>query len=203
MLEGNFATGLWMDIDMNGALVHHNLVRRNNGLGIFFEISDGCLLACNVCEGNSTGIQVSNSTRARVFNNTLINNGKSFYAQWWKRAQNEGAVVAGIARGGEYVTRDNVFAHNLILPGSKQSLLLEAQGGPEKSSARLTHSDSNAYFLNAQGAQTPFARWAKEGGEPRLYGSLADFQADEPATSAWAQFARAIRLWTPRGATTT
>jgi hypothetical protein len=181
LVEHNFATGIWMDIDVNRALVHHNLVRHNNGLGIFFEISDECLIAWNTVHDNDTGIQVSNSTRARVWNNTLWNNDKSLYVQWWKRAQHEGDVVAGIRRGGEYLTRDNTFHNNLVVVSQKKALVLEAEGGAEKSSRRLSESDHNAYFLSGEGAQTPFARWARDGGEPKSYASLDEFRVDEPS----------------------
>ncbi|MDQ3815388.1 MAG: right-handed parallel beta-helix repeat-containing protein, partial [Armatimonadota bacterium] len=181
LVEHNFAAGIWMDVDANKAVVHHNLVRHNQGLGIFFEISRECVIAFNICHDNGTGIQVSNATLARIYNNTLVNNNRSFYVQWWKRANNEGNVVAGIPRGQEYVTRDNVFKNNLVVYTRKlNGPVLEAQGGSEKSSARLTDSDYNAYYFGGEGRATPFARWAVHGGESRIYATFADFRQVEP-----------------------
>ena len=180
LVEGNGATGIWMDIDMNDALVHHNVVQSNLALGIFFEISRGATLAFNVCARNSTGIQVSNSTNAQVYNNLLVDNGKAFYAQWWKRTQSDGETVAGVARGQIYPTRDNVFVNNVVVTTAKKGAVLQAEGNVEPSSKRLTRSDYNAYYFAGEGAQTPFARWAKAGGEPSLYASLAEFRALEP-----------------------
>lgn len=186
VVEGNAATGIWMDIDMNGALVHHNTVRDNAVLGIFFEISRGCIIAFNTCARNSTGIQVSNSTEARVYNNLLVDNGKAFYAQWWKRQQLDGDNVAGIKRGEIYPTRDNVFVNNVVVTTTKKSAILQAEGNVEPSSKRLTQADYNAYYFAGEGGQTPFARWARDGGEPTFIASLDDFRALEPTYEAHA-----------------
>lgn len=181
VVEHNYASGIWMDVDMNGSLVYRNLVRHNNGLGIFFEISDQATIAFNVVHDNSTGIQVSNSTRARIVNNTLVNNNKSFYAQWWQRVNHEGKLIAGIARGKEYVTRDNVFKNNLVVYTKlKKGPVLEAQGGPEKSSARVTESDHNVYYFADVAKDTPAVRWAKNGGEMQSFATLAEFVRAEP-----------------------
>ncbi len=177
----NHATGIWMDINVNGALVHHNKAINNAAIGIFFEISDECVIAFNVCRGNNTGIQVSNATRAQVWNNTLIDNGRAFYAQWWQRTNHDGRIIANIPSGGEYVTRDNIFKNNLVVVTQrKKGPLVEAQGGPEASSRRISESDFNAYRLAPDAVGTPFARWAVNSGEARLYKSRGDFTRDEP-----------------------
>jgi parallel beta-helix repeat protein len=79
LVEDNNATALWMDVDINAAEVVRNRVRDNAGIGIFFEISKGAIIASNVVTGNSAGIMVANSHDARLWNNTVVNNDKALY----------------------------------------------------------------------------------------------------------------------------
>ena len=104
-----------------------------------------------------------------------MDNGKAFYAQWWKRTQSDGETVAGVARGQIYPTRDNVFVNNVVVTTLRKSAVLQAEGNVEPSSKRVTRSDYNAYYFAGAGAQTAFARWAKDGGEPANYASLGRF----------------------------
>ena len=52
-LERNYATGLWLDISVDNALVTHNLVRRNGGIGIFFESQFARLMHRNYTKRNN------------------------------------------------------------------------------------------------------------------------------------------------------
>jgi nitrous oxidase accessory protein NosD len=72
--ENNFSTGVWLDIDVNDAVVVHNIARRNQAIGLFFEISDTAIIAFNVSYENGMGVMISNARNARVWNNTLVNN---------------------------------------------------------------------------------------------------------------------------------
>jgi hypothetical protein len=48
-----------------GAAGVRNLVRHNGGIGIFFEISRGAIIAFNVCHDNGAGVQLSPRQRRR------------------------------------------------------------------------------------------------------------------------------------------
>jgi len=178
LVERNYATGLWLDISIDNATVTHNPVRRNQGLGIFFEISRSALIAFNIVHDNGAGIQLSNTTRARVWNNTLVNNNTGFFAQQWKRLNTDGHVIAGVKPGEQYVPRDNEFVNNLVAVMAKKVTrpLIVVSGDGGRSSDKLSRMEGNVYSIGP-GAQVPtFARWALEDGKEEALPTLAAFQ---------------------------
>ncbi len=180
LAERNYATGLWLDISVDNAVVTHNLVRHNQGIGIFFEISRGAIIAYNIAHDNGAGIQISNASRARVWNNTLVNNNTAFFVQQWKRLNTDPWTIAGIRPGAQYLTRDNEFVNNLVaIIGKKVTwplVVISGDGGG--SSDKMSRMEGNRYFVGP-GADVPaFARWAAEGTPEGPILTLADFQRE-------------------------
>ena len=77
------ATGLWCDMDCSDGKFVNNIVRNNNGGGIFYEISNNGIIANNLIYHNDhAGIAVA-SANTKVYNNTVINKyGPNVQAFW-------------------------------------------------------------------------------------------------------------------------
>jgi len=77
------AFGLWCDMDCSDGIFVNNIVRNNNGTGIFYEISNNGIIANNLVYHNDfAGIAVA-SANTKVYNNTVINkSGPNVQAFW-------------------------------------------------------------------------------------------------------------------------
>jgi hypothetical protein len=185
VVEQNFATGIWMDVDLNHAVVTGNLARFNNSIGIFFEISKDAVIAFNLVHDNGAGVQISGSHHARVYNNTLVNNNRNFVVQQGARKNTEKTGEVANTPPGEFFTaRGNVFKNNILWnsrPGAKDALFDFTVWGqsPERRRAALmiSASEHNAYHRVTPN-QPPFLiRWASDGKELVGYDTIEAFTA--------------------------
>ena len=110
----NFGPGLWCDINCHNALYEANLVERNNGAGIFYEISFNAVIRNNVVRHNGIAdnvwfwgddILIAASQDDEVYGNTLtVGPGKC------------GIILIDQSRpiegGGKYKTRNNNVHNN-------------------------------------------------------------------------------------------
>jgi parallel beta-helix repeat protein len=80
LVRDNVGAGLWVDVYSSNATIVGNVVERNTACGIFFEYSDGAVIAGNITrDNNGIGIQMGEAANVEVWNNTLIDDGISFY----------------------------------------------------------------------------------------------------------------------------
>jgi parallel beta-helix repeat protein len=77
VVEYNFGGGLWCDYQCQDNVFVRNIVRYNGpSHGIFYEVSQGGIIASNVIYGNEgSGIGLSRSSSTKVYNNSLSKNG--------------------------------------------------------------------------------------------------------------------------------
>ncbi len=179
VVENNLATGLWLDIDANHAVIVRNVARRNQGIGLFFEISDTAILAFNVAEENGTGIMISNSKNARIYNNTLTSNATAVVVKETGRTNKYKGTIAGTATGEVFVTSGNVLRNNILAgarPGSANSMLsAHPTRGP--SSAMIASSDFNLYWRPPSARVVPVARWSSDGREDVDFMTVREFSS--------------------------
>lgn len=174
--EHNYATAVWLDIDANHAAVTRNHVRRNGGIGLFFEISQYAVIAFNVAEYNGTGVMISNSKFADVYNNTLFRNGTNVVVKQTGRKNNYKNPIAGTAPSELFLTQGNVVRNNILAearPGSPNPLFDAVAKGKQKSAFMVT-ADNNIY-VRGKNEATPLVRWSLDGQAQMDYASLADF----------------------------
>lgn len=76
LVERNFSNGVWLDVSIFRAVVSGNTVRHNNSVGMIVELSHDITLAFNLIHDNiyHCGIMVWDSSKVRVYNNTLARN---------------------------------------------------------------------------------------------------------------------------------
>jgi nitrous oxidase accessory protein NosD len=82
-VHDNDCKGLWGDINAHGVLIEHNLVERNLGEGILYEISQDAVIRYNEVRRNGFqakgwywggGITVASSSNVDVYGNRLSGN---------------------------------------------------------------------------------------------------------------------------------
>ncbi|MDX1380576.1 MAG: NosD domain-containing protein, partial [Xanthomonadales bacterium] len=66
------SNGVWYDVGNREGVIVNNWIEGAQD-AIFFEISDGVLIAGNVLVDNQNGVRVLNSANARVYHNTFVN----------------------------------------------------------------------------------------------------------------------------------
>jgi hypothetical protein len=113
-VHDNLGPGLWCDINCHNALYEGNLVERNNGAGIFYEISFNAVIRNNIVRHNGIGdnvwfwgddILIAASQDAEVYGNTLtVSPGKCGIMLIDQSRPMEG--------GGKYKTRNNKIHNN-------------------------------------------------------------------------------------------
>ncbi|UYZ62501.1 right-handed parallel beta-helix repeat-containing protein [Hymenobacter weizhouensis] len=159
--EDNNSTGFWLDVDCRNATIIRNTARRNTAFGIFFEVSRGALIASNLSVGNSTGIAVSNSRDARLYNNTLVSNGRALLVNEGDRTPS----AAEKARGADYRTRGTVLKNNLIAKVTGSTAVIESyRPCSDTAQALVTAMDFNAYYRTAANQPAKFAHnWVLAG----------------------------------------
>lgn len=130
---GNSGHGIWVDIDSDSVTISRSLVRGNDGMGIFFEISRQGLIMNNlVYENGINGIYVSASEGCSVLNNLVYRN-------------NRGVVVHGLPRAG-YRLQDNLIANNIMMDNRDADLVIA-----QDTSAKTPNlSDYNLYFQSSR-----------------------------------------------------
>lgn len=77
------AAGLWCDMDCSDGIFTNNIVRNNNGHGIFYEISNRGIIANNLVYHNKNSQIAVASANTKVYNNTIVNQpGPNVQAVW-------------------------------------------------------------------------------------------------------------------------
>jgi len=150
--DDNLGVGIWIDQEVTDAVISRNLVRRNAGHGIQFEISDGALIVGNVVADNQRfGIRINEASRARIWHNTAVGN-----------RERQIDLVDGGRRGSGRVSMDvhDIEIHNNLMeggPATKELLGVEDYTG-RRTAGAMTTLDGNAYYQTGNDSR-PLVRW--------------------------------------------
>jgi len=77
ILDQPWSNGVWYDVGNRDGVIVNNWIEGAQD-AIFFEISDGVVVAGNVLVDNQNGVRILNSANARVYNNTFVNSPATF-----------------------------------------------------------------------------------------------------------------------------
>lgn len=162
LITNNYAHALWLDGSVTNATVVNNRVLDNQEIGIFFEISRGVIIAGNVSARNgSAGIQISGSSKARIYNNTLVSNRQAVEIKDTNRvnATNELTATtdprtldAQVAAGIDWETRDVVVKNNIFSNATTTTdprAMVNVYDGPCGSVPRTPTRDANGFVIRA------------------------------------------------------
>ncbi len=174
LVEHNNGNGMWADESSTNATIANNTARYNDNIGIFFELSHKAIIAANVAYNNSlAGVMLSNSSSARVYNNTLVNNGKGLRV---KDTTRNNTNAAEVAKGITWVARNNVFKNNIISDARGSSLFDASNCGVAPSSSAISAADYNAYYRKSSSKPSEAVRWSVKGKCTVSYKSVLAFK---------------------------
>lgn len=162
--ENNFATGLWLDINVSDATVTRNIVEGNLRHGIFYEISANAIIASNIVVDNRvSGIALADASGVKVYNNTLVGNSIAFIVQDDSRVNDDREEIR---RGNSWVSVGNIFSNNLaVADGEKNALLIWARDFTGKLDAgdMIAGLDFNGYWRADATRQPHLVEWWRRG----------------------------------------
>jgi parallel beta-helix repeat protein len=145
-------------------------------MGIFFEISHKAIIAANVAYNNGVGIMLSNSSSARVYNNTLTKNGSDLYIKDTTRNNTDPKEIAA---GITWIARNNVIKNN-IFSNTNAGALFEAVkcDTNQHSTVMFAAADYNAYYRTSSSRPKTVLKWSLGSGRCSVaYASVAAFKS--------------------------
>lgn len=74
LVEGNLAAGLWLDCSITNSTIQGNVAKDNEGIGLFYELSDRGRITGNLSVHNGRGIMLNDSSRTEIDHNTVVDN---------------------------------------------------------------------------------------------------------------------------------
>jgi hypothetical protein len=179
VVERNNASGIWCDESCENVQIVRNLVRDNSLHGIMFEISGGAIIASNVVAGhtNAAGIYVSDSTNAKVYNNTLYDNRRSVAVHDGPRVNYDSAAIG---RGVTWVTANVMVQNNLYLHpnGSPDQVFITYTEQNDRTAEQMVAVNSNNAIWRANtSSPANLSRWARAYQSELYYATLSAWQS--------------------------
>lgn len=142
-----YSNGVWWDVgNKNGEFVN-NHVENVSHSGLFFEISDGAIVAGNVFENCDQSIFVLNASNVEVYNNTMINSRVNFRRD--NRGDQDDTFGWHVTLGPGVEERDgHVFVNNLLYMNKEKNALMFQTGQPPFMCERLNKPHLKAFNNN-------------------------------------------------------
>ena len=177
LFEGNYSSGLWLDIDVRNVIIARNVFKENRRHGLFYEISSNGIIASNIALRNGVaGIALSNATHMQVYNNTLFGNAISFLVQADKRMKQ---MLSKTQLDNGRISSETVFYNNLLAAAdrtSKPYIWVRDFSSALNAGQLLSASDFNGFFRRNGYKPTGMVEWW-QGGKQHLYKKLSDYQS--------------------------
>ena len=165
LAEDNLAHGLWFDLGSDSGTIVRNVSRRNTAAGIIIEMSVGEVVASNVTADNHTGIIISETSSAEVWNNTILGGERSFY------------IVDGRR---EPLPVDITLRNNVVSPrytGSRPALIVDDVNMQRSGADMRVTSDRNAYYRRSTVDIPYLAAWSNYPTSKWVMKTLAEVQS--------------------------
>lgn len=109
LFEHNIGNGMWLDESSTNATIKNNIIRNNEQIGIMFELSHKANISGNRISNNAAGVMIADSSNAHVVGNTFFRNKKPVIVKDSPRRNRDRAEIA---KGADWVTRNNVVQNN-------------------------------------------------------------------------------------------
>lgn len=179
LVEDNLCMGMWIDISSINSTVVGNTVRNNERYGVFLELSHKAIIASNLIYDNLSGIHLTNSSAAKIYNNTLARNGHNLHIDDQDTRRN--TVPEEIAVGATWVARDNIVKNNLLsspagkFPDTLQFQATNTEPNAQPMFAAGTDSvNNNGYYRDVIPTRRSF-RWTVSS-QNRAYDTISSFR---------------------------
>lgn len=111
LIEHNIGNGMWLDESSINATIKNNVIRHNEQIGIMFELSHKANISGNRISNNAAGVMIADSSNAHVVGNTFFRNKQPVIVKDSPRRNRDRAEIA---KGADWVTRNNIVRDNRI-----------------------------------------------------------------------------------------
>jgi parallel beta-helix repeat protein len=179
VFQANRGTGLWFDESVRGVTVASSRLSRNAVHGLSLELSGDVVVAGNVIADNGgNGIKVNDTSRVKVWNNTLVGNDREVnIVQDDRDLDSQGSYLdssSGLTfRNGPVVLANNVLARTGT--GSECLLCVEDYSGRFSAEAMKVTANGNIYQRSSSRRPVALVRWSR-GDDAASFKSLRAFQ---------------------------
>ena len=177
----NSGTGLWFDASNYQLSVVGSRMRDNSLHGLFLEVSGTGTVANNVISGNrGNGLEINDTDRVQVWNNTFSNNSKTIeIAQDWRDVNPSGAYhnpdLPLPWRSQDITLHNNILAN----PDPGASCLLCVEDFSHRFSAKQLRivTDGNVYQRPSPTQPRWLVAWSRGPGDPARFDTMHGLRA--------------------------
>ena len=183
----NFGHGFWTDMSVYDTVVRRSDFNRNAGEGLFLEISARALVVDSMFLGNErSGIKVNNTSNVKIWNNTIVGNGRSLWlAQDGRRNTNpsDPAVDPRVPFPDPempWELQDLSVSNNVIgLPEGTTNCVLcvEDYSKKESGEAMRIFTDGNVYNRSSSSSPSWLVIWSRGATSPSVHTTLDSYRA--------------------------
>ena len=183
----NFGHGFWTDMSVYDTVVRRSDFNRNAGEGLFLEISARALVVDSLFLGNEqSGIKVNNTSNVKIWNNTIVGNGRSLWlAQDGRRNTNSSdpAVDPRVPFPDPempWELQDVSISNNVIgLPEATTNCVLcvEDYSKKESGEAMRIFTDGNVYNRSSSSSPSWLVIWSRGASSPSVHTTLDSYRA--------------------------
>ncbi len=170
------APGFWCDENCNRMTIVNNVMRGNEGNGLFFEVSNTSIIASNVIVNNGGGLRMT-AANTKVYNNTLFNNGSGTHIYDDNRVQDAEGKYGPDTANNEFV--NNIMSSTGGKDACARIAILDACNAGGQTNAPQYFSagnlDYNVYVRTA-GVPSALALWQTSSTTVATYTNLANFK---------------------------
>ena len=165
--EGNNGTGFWCDLNCVNATVVNNVSRNNKSHGIYYEVSDGGIIASNLLSKNNGYGLINGSANVKIYNNTIFDNDNGVLIYDDDRVPQASEIGPN--------TSNVSFVNNLLVNNVKM-LQVHGYGGSQTGPNNyFSDFDYNGYF-RTNGLPSELVQWMLTTGNSS-YSSLNAFKS--------------------------
>ena len=165
LAEDNLSHGLWLDLSSDDATVVRNISRNNKNAGLIIEMSLRPIFASNALVENGTGVVVSETSTAQLWNNALVENYISAYIVDGRRAP----LPVDITLRNNIISSSVASARPMVIVDDVNHLRSGAQ-------MRVTL-DRNAYYRKSTSYMPYLMSWTDYPAGKLVMKTLTDVQA--------------------------
>lgn len=171
-VDYNYGMGIWLDDQDHHSVIARNITSHNDGNGVQFEISNGCLIAGNQVVANArSGIRMLDSSNGRLWNNTVVGNyGNQIEISAGSRSYNEKWV--NWRPSGEQIF-NNLMQSG---PAGTNPLLAVQDVTGGHGAGQMVTADHNAYYRPG-GSPAKLVLWVDLTTHSTGLANLTDFRA--------------------------
>jgi parallel beta-helix repeat protein len=185
--RANFGPGLWTDMSVYNINISGSTFRENTSDGIFLEISAKAVVVDNYVVGNKRdGIKINNTSNVKIWNNTLVGNGRPLNLVQDSRRntnRNDPAVDPRVPFPdpempwtlGPVTARNNVIADSTAVA----NCLLCVEDYSHVSSGQQMGISADSDVYNRRNSTSPswIVVWSRGAGDPSVFTSLSQATA--------------------------